>query len=151
MLGGEPGIGKTRLAAELLARARAGGARPRALRGRRPRGARRRSGCGPSCSPASRAQLEPPPADATWPEELAPARARAAAPARPRRAPPADVPPELARARLFEAAVELVEHATADRPLVLLFDDVHLADAPSLELVAYVARRIARAARSCSS
>ena len=63
---------------------------------------------------------------------------------------PADVPPELARARLFEAAVELAEHATADRPLVLLFDDVHLADAPTLELAAYLARRIERAAACCS-
>ena len=54
------------------------------------------------------------------------------------------MPPDLARARLFEAAVELAEHATADRPLVLLFDDVHLADAPTLELVAYLARRIER-------
>ena len=54
------------------------------------------------------------------------------------------MPPDLARARLFEAAVELAEHATADRPLVLLFDDVHLADAPTLELAAYLARRIER-------
>ncbi|MEA2254086.1 MAG: hypothetical protein QOG35_131, partial [Solirubrobacteraceae bacterium] len=51
--------------------------------------------------------------------------------------------PELERARLFEAVVELVEHAVADRPLALLFEDVHLADAASLALVAHVARRIA--------
>ena len=60
-----------------------------------------------------------------------PACAVAAAPARPRARPPADVPPELARARLFEAAVELAEHATATAPLVLLLDDVHVADAPT--------------------
>ena len=52
------------------------------------------------------------------------------------------MPPDLARARLFEAVVELVEHATATGSLVLLLDDVHLADAPTLELAAYLARRI---------
>ena len=89
-------------------------------------------------------ELDPPPAEAGWPEELA--RLAPSLPlrlGRPRVAPP-EVPPELARARLFEAAVELAEHATADRPLVLLFDDVHLADAPTLELIAYLARRIER-------
>ena len=89
-------------------------------------------------------QLVPPPATAEWPEELG-----RLAPSLPRRlgrarAAPTDVPPDLARARLFEAAVELAEHATQDRPLVLLLDDVHLADVPTLELTAYLARRIAR-------
>ena len=91
---------------------------------------------------ASRASSTPPPAAAEWPEELG-----RLAPSLPRRlgraaAKPSDVPPDLARARLFEAAVELAEHATLDRPLVLLIDDVHLADAPTLELAAYLARRI---------
>ena len=90
-------------------------------------------------------------ADAGWPEELA-----RLAPSLPRRlgrapVPPFDVPPELARARLFEAAVELLEHASADRPLVLVFDDAHLADAPSLELAAYVGAPDRAARRSCSS
>ena len=49
--------------------------------------------------------------------------------------------PEHARSRLLEAAVDAVEHAGADRPLVLLLDDAHLADTPSLELLAYVLRR----------
>ncbi len=51
--------------------------------------------------------------------------------------------PELERARLFEAVVELVEHAAAGAPLVLVLEDVHGADAPSLELAAYLARRTA--------
>jgi tetratricopeptide (TPR) repeat protein len=88
-------------------------------------------------------ELAPPPPDAHWPEELA-----RLAPALPRRlgrlpAATADVAPDLARARLFEAAVELAEHATSGRPLVIVFDDVHVADPPSLQLAAYVARRIA--------
>src|SRR5204863_7364028 len=43
-----------------------------------------------------------------------------------------------------EAATALVEWAARDRPLLLLMEDVHLADAPSLELAAYVGRRLAR-------
>ena len=63
VLGGEGGIGKTRLAAELLARARAGNAPRRALQRRR--GLRRRSRPGSSCwrrSPASSIRRPPTPA-----------------------------------------------------------------------------------------
>jgi DNA-binding SARP family transcriptional activator/tetratricopeptide (TPR) repeat protein len=141
LIGGEPGIGKSRLAGELVARA--GGARAATCTALDLGGA-------PPFGPwaellASLAgELAPPPADAGWPEELA-----RLAPSLPRRlgrapAPASEIPPELARARLFEGAVELAEHATADRPLVLVFDDAHLADGPSLELAAYLARRIAR-------
>jgi predicted ATPase len=59
--------------------------------------------------------------------------------------PPAPVDPELQRARLSEAAVDALEHAASDRPLALLFEDVHLADRHSLELLTYVARRLAAA------
>ena len=139
VVGGEGGIGKTRLAVELLARARAGNARVgrcSAIAG------------APPFAPwiellaGLARELAPPPAESQWPEELG-----RLAPSLPRRlgrarGGPVDVPGELARARLFEAVVELAEHATADRPLVLLFDDVHVADAPTLELAAYLARRI---------
>jgi DNA-binding SARP family transcriptional activator/tetratricopeptide (TPR) repeat protein len=141
LLGGEAGIGKSRLAAELTARARAGGgltARCTAvdLGGAPP------FGLWVELLADLAGELTPPPPDAQWPEELA-----RLAPSLPRRlgrapAPPADVPPDLARARLFEAVVELAEHATADRPLVLVLDDVHLADAATLELAAYLTRRI---------
>ena len=143
VIGGEGGIGKTRLALELVARARAGGARAAGC-------AAVDLGGAPPFAPWAELlaelarDLEPPPADAQWPEELA--RLAPSLPrrlGRPREA-PAEVPPDLARARLFEASVELAEHATADRPLVLVFDDVHLADAPTLELAAYLARRIER-------
>src|SRR5205085_2484249 len=46
------------------------------------------------------------------------------------------------RARLFEAIVELLEWASDERPLVLLLEDVHVADAASLELAAYAGRRL---------
>jgi DNA-binding SARP family transcriptional activator len=143
VIGGEAGIGKTRLALELMARARAAGARASRCTAADLGGA-------PPFAPwvellaGLARELEPPPADARWPEELA--RLAPSLPlrlGRPRLE-PAEVPPDLARARLFEAAVELAEHATVDRPLVLLFDDVHLADGPTLELAAYLARRIER-------
>jgi DNA-binding SARP family transcriptional activator/tetratricopeptide (TPR) repeat protein len=141
VLTGEGGIGKTRLAREVAARAAADGARTAAC------ASLELGGPAPYTLWAEllhelAATLAPAPAEATWPEELG-----AIAPSLPRRLgrdpgrPPPAVAPELARARLFEAAVEAVEHACADRPLVLLFEDVHLADAASLELLAYAARR----------
>jgi tetratricopeptide (TPR) repeat protein len=48
------------------------------------------------------------------------------------------------RARLLEAAAALVEWASADRPVALVVEDVHAADAASLELAAYVGRRLTR-------
>jgi DNA-binding SARP family transcriptional activator/tetratricopeptide (TPR) repeat protein len=142
LLGGEGGIGKSRLAAELLDDAAATGALTATC------GALDLAGGAPFAPWAELLRdlapnLPAPPAAATWPEELArlvpslPERlGRAAQPARPAG------PPELERARLFEAAVELVEHAARDAPVALLFEDVHAADAASLELAAYVARRI---------
>jgi DNA-binding SARP family transcriptional activator/tetratricopeptide (TPR) repeat protein len=144
LLSGEGGIGKTRLAGELLAHAREDGARTATcasldLGGTVP------FGLWAELLRELASELKPPPADVTWPEDLAPL-----APSLPRRLGRASagddraLAPELARARLFEAAVDLIEHATQDRPLALLFEDVHLADAPSLELLAYAARRIAQ-------
>ncbi len=50
--------------------------------------------------------------------------------------------PELERARLFEAVCELIAHAARRAPLLLQLEDVHVADRPTLELVAYLARRL---------
>jgi tetratricopeptide (TPR) repeat protein len=56
-------------------------------------------------------------------------------------------PPSLgsegARFRLFEAASSLLLLATRDRPVVLVLDDLHAADEPSLLLLRFVAREIA--------
>ena len=50
---------------------------------------------------------------------------------------------DLERTRLFEAVSRLIERVAAERPLALLVDDLHWADAASLELLHYLARGLA--------
>ncbi len=139
---GEAGIGKTRLARELLALAGAEGARTAAcasldLGGAAP------FGLWAELIRELLPGLAKPPPQTAWPDDLARlapeihARLERAVPDRP------SASPELERARLLEAVVALVEWASRARPLVLLIEDVHIADAASLELSGYVARRIA--------
>jgi DNA-binding SARP family transcriptional activator len=47
--------------------------------------------------------------------------------------------------RLFEAMAQLVGHMAAQRPLLLVLEDVHWADEMSLKLLAFVARRVHQA------
>jgi DNA-binding SARP family transcriptional activator len=142
-LEGESGIGKTRLAAELLGHAAHSGGRTAVcasmeLGGAAPLGlwAELLRNLAPTVAPV--------PPQAHWPDELSvlvpslPARLGRTATAL-----AAPAAPELQRARLSEAAVDALEHAAADRPLALVFEDVHLADRQSLELLGYVARRLA--------
>ncbi len=51
--------------------------------------------------------------------------------------------PALARTRLLDGISRLLEGITARRRLVLIFDDLHLADANSRETVHFLARRLA--------
>jgi DNA-binding SARP family transcriptional activator/tetratricopeptide (TPR) repeat protein len=146
---GEPGVGKTRLALELLECARKDGARTAicaaldlgAAAGERGGAA---LGLWAELIGELGRDLEPPPPGATWPAGLAPLAPdlgrRLGGDAEPRAA----ASPDLERARLHEATVELIEWAARARPVVLALEDVHLADAASLELVAYVGRRAAR-------
>ena len=50
--------------------------------------------------------------------------------------------PELERARLFEAVAESLAWFGRDRPLLLILDDLHLADGASVALLAYLGRRL---------
>jgi DNA-binding SARP family transcriptional activator len=142
-LSGEGGIGKTRLATELLARVGAAGGRTAAcaaldLGGSAPFGLWAellRELC---------RDLPTPPADAAWPVDVARLAPHLGARFGAHGTPQGSASPELERARLFEAIVELLEWASYDRPLALLVEDVHVADAASLELAAYAGRRIGR-------
>jgi len=52
------------------------------------------------------------------------------------------LPAEQARLRLFEAVGELIAWSALDRPVLLVLDDLHLADAASMALLAYLGRRL---------
>jgi hypothetical protein len=140
---GEPGVGKSRLAEELARHARGRGAR--LLIGR--------------CWEAGGAP-------AFWPwvqllrsyvrasdrsdlvSELGP-RAADIAPILPELhelipglPPPTASEPEGARFRLFHATAELLRRGSAERPLVLILDDLHAADTPSLLMLQFLAREL---------
>jgi DNA-binding SARP family transcriptional activator len=144
LLGGEPGIGKSRLAEELVARAHARGART--LVGRC-----WEAGGAPAYWPWVQAlrtyvrETEPEPLRAQLGDgaadlvQLLP-ELRELLPDVPE--PPAPES-EGARFRLFDAASTFLRNATQVRPLVLVLDDLHAADEPSLLLLRFVAREIA--------
>ena len=62
---------------------------------------------------------------------------------------PPRLEPEQARFRLFDSITTLSENAAERQPLVLMLDDLHWADKPSLLLLEFLARRAAGSAR-CS-
>ena len=142
MIRGEAGIGKTRLAAELRARAVASGGLTAAC------AALDLGGAAPLSLWAELIRellpaLTAPPADAPWPDDLAVLTAELPAHFGRSGAPSAAVVPDLQRTRLFEAVVALLDWAARQAPLMLVLEDVHAADVPSLELAAYAARRVA--------
>ena len=49
----------------------------------------------------------------------------------------------MARFRLFDATAEFCPQAAAERPTLLVLDDLHAADMPSLLLLQFVARQLA--------
>ncbi len=53
---------------------------------------------------------------------------------------PANVDPEADQYRLFAAVTDVLVTASADRPVVVLIDDLHWADGPTLALLRHVAR-----------
>lgn len=139
---GEAGIGKTRLATELRSRVSSTGGLTAAC------AALDLGGTAPLSLWAELiADLLPllpaPPAAAAWPQELAALTSEL--PTHFARVPEAinPVAPDLQRTRLYEAVVALLGWAARSAPLLIVLDDVHTADAPSLELAGYAARRLA--------
>ncbi len=140
-LAGEPGIGKTRLAAELAARVHASGAL--VLYGRSDEEALVPHQ--PFVEALERLLRDVPPQereDLIGPgrsdlARLLPALEAAEAP------PPAES--ATARYRAFEAARALVEAAAARRPALLVLDDLHWADPPTLLLLRHLGRMVERA------
>ena len=146
LLAGEPGIGKSRLVDALADHARARGAR--VLVGR--------------CWEAGGAPAYWPWVQALRPYVRASDAATLAAHAGsgaaelaqlvpelgeriPGLPPPSTLEPELVRFRLFDAAAELLSNAAAERPIVLVIDDLQAADPPSLLLLRFVARTLTTA------
>jgi class 3 adenylate cyclase len=56
--------------------------------------------------------------------------------------PPPQLEPEQARFRLFDAITTFLRGAAVARPIVLVLDDLHWADAPSLLLLQFLAREL---------
>jgi DNA-binding CsgD family transcriptional regulator/tetratricopeptide (TPR) repeat protein len=56
--------------------------------------------------------------------------------------PSAGADSEVGRGRLFEAIARLLEHAAAGRPLVVVLEDLHWADASTRELVSFLVRTL---------
>jgi tetratricopeptide (TPR) repeat protein len=143
MLVGEPGIGKTRLAEEVLVYAQLRGAQT--LWGR--------------CYEAESAFPYMPFVEAlrqyvaTRPDEALRAElgngvsdvAKLVSEVRqrvPASALATEIPPEQERQRLYESVVNFLINAAAANPIVLVLDDLHWADAPTLNLLKNLARSI---------
>jgi predicted ATPase len=56
--------------------------------------------------------------------------------------PPAQMGGEVGRFRLFDAVATFLRNAGAEQPLMLVLDDLHAADAPSILLLRYVTREL---------
>jgi DNA-binding SARP family transcriptional activator len=139
LLLGEAGVGKTRLGDELAARAQDQGLR--VLVGRCHESQRLL----PLAPWTEALRLAGVAADGALLEALAPWRADLAS-LLPELAPAAPPPPHegsaLARqARLFEALIQLLARLASGSPTLLLVEDLHWADAPSMGLLGALARR----------
>jgi tetratricopeptide (TPR) repeat protein len=143
VIGGEPGIGKTRLADELASRAKQRGAR--VLSGRC-----WEAGGAPAYWPwvqAIRTHLR----DQDPQALLLQLGSGAADVAQmvpelhdlfPELRPPPSLDPEGARFRLFDSTTAFLRSASRTQPIVLVLDDLHAADVPSLLLLQFVAREL---------
>jgi eukaryotic-like serine/threonine-protein kinase len=148
LISGEPGIGKTRITNELAAFASAAGAKVTWGRCREGHGTPAywpwieivRTCVGDPASARLSALLD---ADRGEISELLPEvtqRRRSSPVAQLRRLPSPD--PEEGRFRLFDSAARLLRNLAATQPLVILLDDLHDADQPSLLMLRFVAREL---------
>jgi len=145
ILEGEAGIGKTRLAEEFMAHARARGATVMAARCYE---GETNLAYGPVVSGLHAAIAQKP--DTRWLENIAESWLSEAARLLPELvtmrpglppAPPLDSPG--AQSRFFEGLRQvLLAVCSGTRPGVIFFDDVHWADSASLDLLSYVVRRL---------
>ncbi len=146
MVVGEPGIGKTRTAEELVTYARLRGARVLIGRSYEAEGA-------PAYWPwlqMARALMEG--GDADHLRELLGAGAADVVRVMPELRkllpdlePQHSLEPEQARFRFFDAVTTFLRNVAAEQPLVILLDDLHWADAPSLRLLQFLARELSDA------
>ena len=143
LLSGEPGIGKSRLADELISQARAQGARVLIGRCWEAGGAPAywpwvqslRAYVKESDSAVLRSQLA---AGATDLAQILP-ELRQLFPDLPQ---PSSYDSEGARFRLFDATAEFLRNASHSQPIVLVLDDLHAADTPSLLLLQFLTRQL---------
>src|SRR3954469_5409977 len=146
MVDGEPGIGNARTAEELVTYARLRGARVLIGRAYEAEGA-------PAYWPwlqMARSFVED--GDADHLHELLGAGAADNARVMPELRevfpdlePQHSLEPEQARFRFFDAVTTFLRNVAAEQPLVLLLDDLHWADAPSLRLLQFLARELSDA------
>ncbi|HEX6335927.1 MAG TPA: AAA family ATPase [Jiangellaceae bacterium] len=142
VVSGAAGLGKSRVVEELAARALADGARYAA-------GTVYDLPAAPPYVPWSEALRElvagtpPPPSDAVWPSDLA-RLCRAVERHWGRPASAAATDPERERSWLFEAVVEALTWGAHERPLLVVLEDVHLADRATIALLAYAGHQLAQ-------
>ena len=132
---GEAGIGKTRLADELVAHVGERGQTALAVRCYEEE---RGLAYGVVLELVRAAAAVAPPLDDSlwWVSEVARLAPELGSPA----VQPLDS--EVAQVRFYEAIVELIQHSADGRPAVLYVDDAHWADASSLAFLAYLAHRL---------
>jgi DNA-binding CsgD family transcriptional regulator len=143
MLVGQPGIGKTRTAQELAAHAETRGAQ--VLWG----WCYEEEGAPPfwpwvqpirayvQQRDPEQLQSEMGPGAADIAEVVSEARGKL-----PNLEPPPVLPPEQARFRLFDSITTFLKNAAQSQPLMLVLDDLHWADKPSLLLLQFLARQL---------
>jgi tetratricopeptide (TPR) repeat protein len=143
MIGGEPGVGKTRLVGEVLADARTRGWLT--LTGH----CYETAGTPPFIAFVELVErlgrAMPPAMFREVLGDAAPEIARLTPELRrafPDIGPPLDLPPEQQRRFLFNCVVEFIERCCRLKPLAVLLDDLHWADEPTLRLFEHLAQRL---------